>query len=276
VRDAAGEPRVLLFYLPPHFEVPHLPHRQYHRTVEEFGYVFAGELPHWEYREAGQQHGTFVRHRPGLFTHRLPGSIHGLEPGATSRVGCTRLIIRTGTGNWIGEPDFEDETVTVPYEPRWRPRGEPVEGPPGDGGVVVDWPDLRILDVERLDWEEKASFSLVKVLARDAERRPLVQLQYVAPGFTAPTLPERHYHVNAQYDLPLWGEFPMAEYASADAEPDVFRLRAGHFVHRRPGEIHGLVPGASSPTGVCTLQWYTDAELEPAPGAGGTFDATER
>ncbi len=72
------------------------PHRHYHRSVREFAYVLSGELPHWEYANGRGAAGEMVLFREGFFMDRRPGSIHGLEPGPVSSIGCTLLMWRDG------------------------------------------------------------------------------------------------------------------------------------------------------------------------------------
>ena len=275
VRGDDGEPRVFICHLDPGFAVEDLPQRHYHSTVTELAFALAGELPHWEYRDRSQHHGTLVRHRPGYATHRLPGSSHGLAPGARTPVGFTALMIRDGTGTWPGEPRFADETVAVPFAPGWAPAPASEEArPDAASGVVVDWPDLHICDTDAMPWEPVGRYGHCKVLARDAEGRTLLTLQHVAPDFALPDHPTKHSHDHDQYDYVVWGEFPMAEYERESRRRDAILMKAGHFVHRRGGEIHGLVAGASSPTGCLSLQWYSDAAGRLVAGAGTTRDET--
>lgn len=116
-RDADGNGLVWLIWLPPG-DVPGVarPHRHYHRTIREFSYMVSGELPHWEYRNAEQQRGDLVVVREGFFMERAPGSVHGLEDGPASGTGCVLLQWRDGLGNWLYEPEAEQETIDVPYD----------------------------------------------------------------------------------------------------------------------------------------------------------------
>jgi hypothetical protein len=244
--------------------------------VTELALGLAGELPHCEYRDAAQQHGTPVRRRAGTFTHRRPGSIHGLEPGDGTPVGYTGLMIREGSGNWLGEAGFAEETVDVPFAPGWAPAAAPVAEPrpePGSG-VIVDWPDLCILDTEAMAWQPAGRYGLQKVLVRDGEDRPLLKLQHVVGDFSSPTAPAMHSHDHHQHDFIVWGEFPTAEYERPSRRQQLITLKAGHFIHRRSGAIHGLVPGGTSPTGCVTLEWYTDAAGRLVHGSGSTVDET--
>ncbi len=264
-RNGQGEPLVFLFHLPPGFAPDGLPRRHTDRSVTEVTLALAGELPMWEYSDADQQHGTFVRQRPGYAAHRLPGSLHGLEPGRVTPVGFTGLMIRTGPGN----------RVEVPYAAGWRAADDQVEARPEPGsGVVVDRPGVRIVDSEAMEWTPLGQYGRGKVLARDASGSPLLMLQHVGPEFALPGHPERHSHEHDQHDLVLWGEFPMAEYERGGGPGRQILMKAGHFVHRRGGEIHGLVSGATSPTGCLTLQWYTDGQGNLVVGGGGTVDET--
>ena len=115
VRGEGGLPLVYVVYLPPGSPLPDLPHRHRHRTIHERSLTLWGELPHWEYESADQQQGDLVVFREGYFMHRRPGSLHGLEAGATSPTGVLLLSWRTGPGTTIGDQGFEEETVHVPY-----------------------------------------------------------------------------------------------------------------------------------------------------------------
>ncbi len=114
-RDDAGNGMVWLIWLPGEIPSVNRPHRHYHRTIREFSYLVNGELPHWEYRNAEQQQGDLVVVREGFFMEREPGSIHGLEEGPSSAIGCVLLQWRDGVGNYLDEPESEHETVDVPY-----------------------------------------------------------------------------------------------------------------------------------------------------------------
>lgn len=115
--DQDGNPGAFLVWIPPGEIVEGwaLPHRHYHRSIQENSFMLAGELPHWEYENKEQQAGARLIVRPGYFLDRSPGSIHGLEPGLTSATGCILLQWREGVGNWANEPEFADETIEVPY-----------------------------------------------------------------------------------------------------------------------------------------------------------------
>lgn len=115
-RHPDGDPSVFLIWLPPgELTGINLPARHYHSTVTERSFMLAGELPHWEYRSAQDTQGTAVVVRPGWFMERLPGSVHGLEPGPTSQIGALILFRQTGSGNWVHSPRYHEETVDVPY-----------------------------------------------------------------------------------------------------------------------------------------------------------------
>lgn len=274
-RNEQGEPLAFLFHLRPGFAPDGLPRRHRHRSVTEVILALAGELPVWEYGADEEQHGTLVRLRPGAAVQRLPGSLHGLEPGPVTPVGFTGLLIRSGAGTLPGEPGFAGETVEVPYAAGWQPVADHAEALPEPGsGVLVDRRSVRSVDSEAMEWTLLGQYGRGKVLARDAAARPLLMLQHVGPDFSLPGHPERHSHAHDQHDLVLWGEFPMAEYERGGGPGRRILMKAGHFVHRRGGEIHGLVGGATSPTGCLTLQWYTDGAGNLVAGGGGTVDET--
>src|SRR5262249_55170624 len=148
VRDEAGEPGAFVFHLPGSFATRYnLPHRHFHRTTHEFGFCLGGEFPHWEYRDAMEQHGGLVSRQRGYFMSRAQGSIHGREPGPFTRVGYTSLMWRTGTGNWIPEPNFEEETEVVDFVDDWQENTGVIDAEPAaDGtGTIVDWAGLKLV-----------------------------------------------------------------------------------------------------------------------------------
>ena len=258
-RDQEGNATVMLVWLPPG-ELPGvaLPHRHYHRTIREFSYVLSGELPHWEYADAEQQQGDIVVFREGFFMERLPGSIHGLEPGPTSEAGCLLLMWRDGVGNWLDEPQAAEETIDVPYGEGGE-RRPPATPPPSAPGVVLAREDVTILDTRAMPWEPFAGCNgvQVKVLARDDAGEPRVTLVYMPPGLRPGARHARHYHRTvSEFALVLAGELPHWEYRDADqAQGDLVVFREGFYMDRRPGSIHGNECTVTSPTGCVLLMW---------------------
>jgi hypothetical protein len=121
--DAAGEPAGFISYLPGHFSSGHeLPTRHLHHRIHEFSFALAGDYPIWQYESASMPHGVLTILRPGYFFSRLPGSLHGREPGPTSHVGFMSLTWRDRTGNWMFEPNFAAESAFVGYGDGWGPR----------------------------------------------------------------------------------------------------------------------------------------------------------
>jgi quercetin dioxygenase-like cupin family protein len=264
-RDERGNAMVMLVWLPPG-ELPGvaLPHRHYHRTITESTFLLSGELPHWEYESAEQDHGEMVRFREGYFMERRPGSIHGLEPGTTSATGCVVLMWRDGVGNWLSEPEAGVETVDVPYD---RGASAPESGggdrsgtEPGDGpGTVVRRRDVTILDTRAMPWLpfEGLRGAQVKVLARDERGDHRVILVFMPPGLRAGARRHRHYHRTVrEFALVVSGELPHWEYEDASqTDGELVIFRQGYFMDRRPGSIHGNECTVTSPTGCVILMW---------------------
>ncbi len=242
-RDQHGNAMVMMVWLPPG-ELPgvDLPHRHYHRTIHEFTYVLSGDLPHWEYANAGQIRGEMVRFREGFFMERQPGSLHGLESGTSSATGCVLLMWRDGVGNWLSEPQAAQETVEVPYgaaASRPAPADEPGDGADDQSGVVLRRADLTLLDTRAMPWVPFPGLrgAQVKVLARDEHGEHRAILVFMPPGLRPGARRHRHYHRTVrEFALVLSGELPHWEYedaAQADGELVVFR--EGYFMDRRPG-----------------------------------------
>lgn len=256
-RDRSGNPLVFVQWIPPGgFPSVSLPHRHYHRSVREFAYVLDGELPHWEYASADAP-GEIVRFREGFFMDRRPGSIHGLEPGPASAVGCTLLMWRDGTGTMVDEPDFDEQTVDVPY-----PGGAALPAAAAVAladGVVLDRPDVTILDTREMPWTDFAGLdgARVKMLSRDAAGNGVTWLIWLPGELPSVGRPHRHYHRTIrEFSFMVAGELPHWEYRNAaQQQGDLVVVREGYFMERLPGSVHGLEEGPSSPVGCVLLQW---------------------
>lgn len=153
--DGSGAPAAFISYLPGHFSSGHdLPTRHLHHRVHEFSFSLGGEYPIWQYRDAAQQHGALTILRPGYFFSRLPGSLHGREPGPISHVGFMSLTWRDGTGNWMFEPDFASESAFVGYADDWRANAAVADLTAAGDGTVLRWPDLTVLDTRAMPWTQ--------------------------------------------------------------------------------------------------------------------------
>jgi hypothetical protein len=140
-------------------------------------------------------------------------------------------------------------------------------------GVIVNRPDLTILDTREMVWEENSSrlgssHSRVhggrKVLDRDEHGEPAVMLNHMPAGFTVPDLPYRHYHSTVhEFAFFLGGESWVWEYEDAEQQNGQFVIkRAGYFMDRSPGSIQGLEPGPTTPVGAHILVWRTGSGTE--------------
>jgi len=257
-RDERGNPMVFLQWIPPGgFPSVALPHRHRHQSVREYAYVLDGELPHWEYADADSP-GELVVFREGYYMDRRPGSIHGLEPGPASSIGCTLLFWRDGIGTMVDEPEFAGETEDVPYPDGGTLPWAPLERD-GAAGVVLDRPDVTILDTREMPWEEFSGLAgaRVKMLTRDGDGNGLVWLIWLPGDIPSVGRPHRHYHRSIhEFSYMISGELPHWEYRNAEQQQgDLVVVRSGYFMERQPGSVHGLEEGPSSAIGCVLLQW---------------------
>ena len=125
---------------------------------------------------------------------------------------------------------------------------------------VLARPDLTLLDTREMPWEPCPGIpgGKQKILSRDADGDPRVQITWIPPGLSHPE-PSRHYHRTVhERGFVLFGELPMREYASVDDErgrPVVFRR--GYYMDWAPGSQHGIDPDVSSCVGFVMLDWRT-------------------
>jgi hypothetical protein len=168
---------------------------------------------------------------------------------------------RNRAGNWLDEPEANEETIDVPYEPSWRPDKATPSALPVRDGLIIDRPDLRLLDTREMPWEDFDGWkgAKVKVLSRDASERAMVMLVWMPPGPRRQGR-HRHYHRTVRENgFILAGELPHWEYADASqARGEVVMFREGFYMDRPPGGpgLHGSEPGGPvSETGCLLLTW---------------------
>lgn len=114
-RAPEGHTDTVILQLPPlPADLAAEPHRHFHRTVHELGYVLGGELPMREYASEDDDVGVRVRFHEGCFMDRAPGSVHGLDPSRATVPGFTFLEWRDGPGTYLHEAGMETETVVLP------------------------------------------------------------------------------------------------------------------------------------------------------------------
>tara|TARA_B100000945_G_scaffold232767_1_gene189133 strand:+ start:1081 stop:1911 length:831 start_codon:yes stop_codon:yes gene_type:complete len=92
------------------------PDRHYHKTVVERGFHLHGDFPHWEFDSVDDFEGTLYVFKPGLFMDRPTKSLHGLHPDPRSQAGAQILYWSSGSGASVKDPDFNEETVNVPFQ----------------------------------------------------------------------------------------------------------------------------------------------------------------
>ena len=134
---------------------------------------------------------------------------------------------------------------------------------PGKGGVIIERPDLTVVDTREMPWDDFPGFpgSKVKVLSRDAQGDPEVFLLWFPPLAMWPEgarLRPRHYHktIRESYYV-LNGIHPQWEYDDRqDQGGELLRLREGFYVDRHPGSVHRSDPSGSD-AGCLMLTWRT-------------------
>ena len=147
----------------------------------------------------------------------------------------------------------------------------------GSDGVVYENEAVRLLDTRELPWATPAEGEpfhgtgvKVKVLARDDDGAPLVQLLWIpagTPSFSPGGLRERHYHRTVrEFVCTLEGELPFREYPELDGEGVPVVSKQGYFLDRRPGPAsgHGMDGERVSEVGCVMLEVRTGAGSQMA------------
>jgi len=156
------------------------PDRHYHKTVIERGFHLYGDFPHWEFNSVDDFKGDLSIFKPGLFMDRPPGSLHGLLPEPKSQAGTVNLSWDTGRGTRIREPEFADETITVPFD--------------RDAEVDVDgFTTCRFLETRLMPWEKhpKVEDWKIKYLSTGDEGGDSVCLVFIPYNWSFSNTPEK-------------------------------------------------------------------------------------
>jgi hypothetical protein len=116
----------------------------------------------------------------------------------------------------------------------------------------ITWTDTRAMD-----WGVFPGLGggNVKVLHVDDDGVPVVMIVHLPPGDLGVTIPHRHHHVTVyEQAFHLAGDFPHAEWATAESDHEVVTFRDGYFLDRKPGSLHGL-DHMFGDTGAVVLSW---------------------
>lgn len=257
--DADGAPLVMIVWLPPGDLGIELPHRHQHRTTFECAYQLGGDLPHAEWERPTDDH-EIVVFREGFFMNRAPGSLHGNE-WIFSDAGTHILMWRSGTGNWLDEPNATEETLLVDVDEPFirRSWGDALTARWGDG-IVLDRAGARIISTREMAWTAlpEPRGAKMRVLAHDQAGEPSVRMVFIPPGQSAaPVLPNSGH--DQEFAYVVEGELTVEH----DGEATV--CRPGYFMSRSPDAGPALVPIAPSPTGAVVLNWRIGPNTFAAP-----------
>lgn len=127
---------------------------------------------------------------------------------------------------------------------------EPVLKSDADGIV---WRDLR---EEQWVPFEGIDNCLVKLVHVGEDGTPWAMAVWLPPGPLPVDIPLRHYHATVhEQAFHLTGDLPHGEWPSADSDDhDLVVFRAGYFLDRQPGSLHGLDHMVSQ-SGAIVLNW---------------------
>jgi len=124
-------------------------------------------------------------------------------------------------------------------------------------GVVFDSDTLSVVDFDARRWEANPGIpgARMKALASHEDGWIEVLLNWLPPDLGGG--PHRHRHRSVrERGLVIEGELPMAEFVAGEAGPGVAVLfRAGFYMDRAPGCLHGLDPSRRSRSGFTILEW---------------------
>jgi hypothetical protein len=125
-------------------------------------------------------------------------------------------------------------------------------------GRIIETDALSVIDTSRCVWEENPGIpgARMKALSRHEDGWESVILNWLPPDLGGGP-PHRHYHRSVrEHGLVIDGELPMAEFVSSEPGLGVAVLfRAGFYMDRAPGCVHGLDPQRVSQNSFTILEW---------------------
>lgn len=285
-----GSCEVMLGWIPPGKaqSIEDLPDRHYHRTVAEFFYLLGGEVYTWDYRDEDDPDGVLVRYQDGYYLDRQPGpeGIHGLEDGPVSECGPVFLNWRSGVGIWAGEPEFAEESISVPYPTNKASMVTESLTAASDGsGVVYSTPTVRLLDTRAMAWEpcpDLAPGAARKVLSTFGDGSPSVMLLSLPPATPSRRQPSVSHRTARECIFVLSGAIAVREFRGepreVDDDGDLVVLEQGFFLDRQAAARHQLAWDTRCAVGAVVLYWRsapgtlrTDAEFEHETGASSRY-----
>lgn len=121
-------------------------------------------------------------------------------------------------------------------------------------GVVIDRPDLRIVDTREMEWEDSDYLpgALKKRAAIDDEGEGIVLMRWLPAG-KGPVRPSpsQGYHLAREFYLTIGGECPHWDFEPGEHDELVI-FREGYYLDRQPGSVHGA---GGEPRQVVDSKW---------------------
>jgi hypothetical protein len=129
-------------------------------------------------------------------------------------------------------------------------------------GVVLDRPDLRIVDTREMAWEPFPGHhsGKIKVLRRNQDGSSATHLLYLE----GPTVvwagrqPQKHVHKTIrEYAYFIEGLFPLLEYETAEPDEPAFpvHIKSGYFLDRLPNSWHGVNTAEPPPIHIVSFEF---------------------
>ena len=133
-------------------------------------------------------------------------------------------------------------------------------------GVVLNSAGTTVLDTRDMPWERPSptARSFAKVLMRDADGDPVLQMKWHAVRPDQSEKMKAAYHLGREFLFMLGGELPSWE---CDVDEDgravgtaITLWREGYYLDRQPGSLHGQGAQAKQIVDIQWLGWMTVSE----------------
>ena len=216
----------------------------HYHTFHEWGYVFQGDFPLYEFVSPNQKKGTLVKMRPGTFMDRPAFSIHGNRASAMEN-----QIVTPGS------------TQLLFYEP-----GKTVSLNPENRSYSDEWKDVEEFysanfqhsaTTDIMEWEEDNELPgvYVKWLSDHLDKGYMARLRYAPGGWSHPKKGLKSFNQEGyRFVYVLSGDMNIQSFNGPEEKPSVTIASEDFFISQAPYSIWSWGEGELTQQGVMWLE----------------------
>lgn len=216
----------------------------HYHTFHEWGYVFEGDFPLYEFVSPNQKKGTLMKMRPGTFMDRPAYSIHGNRAASMES-----QIVTTGSTQLL----FYEPGKTVSLNPENRSYSE--EWREVEEFYSANFQHTATTDV--MEWEEDSELPgvYVKWLSDHLEKGFTAKLRFAPSGWSHPRQDLKSFNKQGyRFIYVLSGDMSIESFNNLGESASITKAREDFFISQPPRSIWSWGKGAFTEDGVMWLE----------------------